>query len=431
MARFELSLALSLLWGCGARSALWLDDDGESSATASTSVGVTAGGFGGEGSSGGFGGFGGFGGAGGELSGGANVSASSSAVSSTSVSSGTGSECVVNVDCDDGIECTLDLCNSGFCGYSAIDLLCDDGLLCTDDECDSSLGCVNAHDDTLCDDGIACTIDSCDAAQDLCENDPCDNLCDDGLFCNGVERCDNSAGCTFGPDACTNVACATSTCSEGGDSCSHTFAPSCTPPDVHLLVTDAIGRLYQVSPYENPSVSLIATSSGSVHLDIAILGSRWFVVDGNLLELLPGTNQVLFNLGPLGANSLGAGPDGMLYAASQAVVRIDPDTGFATGLGTLPPGHSSSGDIAFLGDRMFISTDSPCGGSLVEFDVQTGVGTVLGGDGLGCVYGLAVAVGKLYILNCDGTIGTFDPDSGEVKIFATTSVEPYGADALP
>jgi len=78
-----------------------------------------------------------------------------------------------------------------------------------------------------------------------------------------------------------------------------------------------------------------------------------------------------------------------------------------------------------------VSTDSPCGGALVEFDVDLGSGTVLGGDGLGCVYGLAAVDGELYIVNCDGTIGTFDPNVGEVNIFATTSVQAYGADALP
>ena len=87
--------------------------------------------------------------------------------------------------------------------------------------------------------------------------------------------------------------------------------------------------------------------------------------------------------------------------------------------------------IVFLGDRMFVSTDSPCGGSLVEFDIDTGVATVLGGDGLGCVYGLANVDDVIYVVNCDGKIGTFDPDTGSVRIVASASVTTYGADTLP
>jgi hypothetical protein len=135
-----------------------------------------------------------------------------------------------------------------------------------------------------------------------------------------------------------------------------------------------------------------------------------------LRELVPMTNDEKASLPVPPANSLGAGPDGKLYAASDVVHRIDPDTGAATLLGLLPPGYVSSGDIAFLNGRMFISADGNCGGALVEFDLVTGTSLLLGGD---------------FVVNCDGKIGRFDPDTGEAQILSTPEVSVYGADALP
>lgn len=341
--------------------------------------------------------------------------------------------CTTDAECDDGIDCTFDTCEPEGCTHAAIDSVCDDGLFCTLDTCDGFTGCVNEPSDDVCDDGIACTIDTCNVAFDACENAPCDGGCNDFDFCDGVERCDNTRGCIDGPPACeTGVACATSLCFEAGDFCSHVYPPSCMVPDVHILVTDVSGALWDVTPFAATTQTPITGSAGATHLDIAVLGTRWFVADSVAIrELLPFTNTVIAELPFGGPNSLAAGPDGYLYAASNPVYRIDPDTGASELIGNLPIGHNSSGDIAFVGDRMFVSTDSGCGGALVELDVATGQSTVLGGDGLGCVYGLATIGGVLYIVNCDGKIGTFDPDTGEVSIFVDTTVQAYGADALP
>jgi streptogramin lyase len=191
-------------------------------------------------------------------------------------------------------------------------------------------------------------------------------------------------------------------------------------------------RLHAHSPYGGPNVT-VAPANGAVWFDVAILDGRWFVIDGSggLDELFPGTNQIKKALPGPAANSLGTGPDGFLYAASDQVYRIDPDTGASTLLGQLPAGYTSSGDVAFLDGQMYVSTDGPCGGSLVRFDTQGGTSTVIGGDGLGCVYGLAVANGTMFVVNCDGTVGTFDPTTGVVRVLSTTGVEVYGADVLP
>jgi hypothetical protein len=408
---------------CGARSTLEVDG--------ATDTSAASGGFGGAGGAGGRGGMGG-----------ATVVTVSSTVSTTesvtstaettsSVTTTSRPPCLSDDECDDGVPCTVDQCLPQGCISTPDDGLCDDGLLCTADHCDSAVGCYHPHSDAPCDDGLACTIDSCDDVSDSCENAPCDGACDDGNFCNGVERCDSAIGCTEGAPSCElDLPCAVDVCNEMAQSCQHAFPLFCFPPDVHLLVTDSGGRLYDVTPFHTPTQTLIATPK-AVHLDIAILDGRWFVMDSSLRELYPGTNDTKATISSLQANSLGAGPDHMLYAADTQVYRIDPDSGAFTVVGNLPPGHSSSGDLAFLGDRMFVSTDSPCGGALVELDLATGDSTVLGGDGLGCVYGLANVDGALYIVNCDGKIGTFDPDTGQVRILATTPVMAYGADALP
>ena len=338
-----------------------------------------------------------------------------------------------NTACDDGVVCTVDVCTASGCEHTSNDALCEDGLLCTVDVCEGLSGCDHQLKNTPCDDGIECTTDICDTDTDTCINSSCDSLCDDGVFCNGVERCDTTFGCTSGPLACTlGLGCESSMCSEGEDSCNHMVPPGCAAPDVHLLATDAAGALWDITPYGNTTATFLA-DGGLTYLDVAILGDRWFAVSTiSLVELTPGTNEVIQELGFLPVNSLAGGPDGMLYGAQEVVIRVDPDTGEQVEMGTLPFGHVSSGDIAFLGERMFVSTESGCGGTLVEFNLESGVGTVLGGDGLGCVYGLATGDdGDLFILNCDGKVGLFDPDSGEARIFATTGVTVYGADRLP
>jgi hypothetical protein len=309
---------------------------------------------------------------------------------------------------------------------------CDDGVFCTLDFCDAKLGCQSQFSDLVCDDGINCTSDHCDAATDSCRNEPCDGDCNDGVFCNGVERCDSTLGCVHGPPACgLGLPCSTDSCSEQNESCSHTGAGTCAPT-VKLLITDKSGNLLSVSPYGGPPTT-IAPTNGGTHYDVAILAGRWFAIDptDRLLELQPFTNTIKKAFMAPNANSLGAGPDGKLYAASTIVYRLDPDTGASTPLGNLPPGYQSSGDIAFLGNRMFISVDGPCSGALAEFDLMTGTSTLRGGDGLGCVYGLAAWNGTMFVVDCSGKIGTYDPDTGVVTVLSTPNMSVYGADVLP
>lgn len=363
----------------------------------------------------------------------ASTSSSAASSASSAASSTGGPPCLSDAECDDGVPCTVDTCEPTGCVHAPDDAACDDGKLCTADTCVPGVGCQHVHSDAMCDDGIGCTLDACDAASDTCQHTACDSMCEDGVFCTGVKRCDTTHGCTAGPPACQlGFPCSTNTCIEASKTCSDPPPGSCVPT-IRLLVATDDGTLLSVSPYGGAPVTVAATK-GTIHFDVAVLGGRWFVIDPStqqIVELFPMTNQAKKAFPGPDANSLGAGPDGKLYAASNIVYRIDPDTGAVTVLGSLPPGYSSSGDIAFLDGKMYISTDGPCGGALVLFDPVTASSTVLGGDGLGCVYGLAVSGGTMFILNCDGKIGTWDPATGVAHVLSTPGIKVYGADVLP
>ena len=85
-------------------------------------------------------------------------------------------------------------------------------------------------------------------------------------------------------------------------------------------------------------------------------------------------------------NSLVFGADGTLYAANSGLYTINTTTGAATLVGS-GGGYGSSGDLAFIGDSLYLSSVS--GDNLYELDVLTGIGTFIGNIGFGAVYGLA------------------------------------------
>ena len=128
-------------------------------------------------------------------------------------------------DCDDGVDCTIDDCDSvtDQCVSLPDDGFCDNGTFCDGEEwCDAVRDC-QPGDPPDCDDGVSCTVDQCDLDLDACVHDPVDTLCDDGLFCTGVETCDVRLGCQFGtrPDCDDGVACTVDTCDPRWEQCVH------------------------------------------------------------------------------------------------------------------------------------------------------------------------------------------------------------------
>ncbi len=76
---------------------------------------------------------------------------------------------------------------------------------------------------TQCDDGVDCTQDIC-ADDGRCVNVPNPTACDDEVYCNGVEQCDARRGCIAGtPIACNdNYTCTIDRCDEETKTCQHT-----------------------------------------------------------------------------------------------------------------------------------------------------------------------------------------------------------------
>jgi hypothetical protein len=108
-------------------------------------------------------------------------------------------------ECDDGIECTVDVCDedADSCESTIDDGLCSDGDPCTGEEiCDLELGCLPGVD-LNCSDGDTCTSDRCDpdAPPLYCVNEPSD-LDGDGFV---RTSCEGGTDCNDDPDGEENV----------------------------------------------------------------------------------------------------------------------------------------------------------------------------------------------------------------------------------
>ncbi len=100
-----------------------------------------------------------------------------------------GPPCTTASDCDDGVSCTLDVCDMALgCSHQPIDMICEDGEPCTTDTCDAS-GCVHAANSASCDDGTFCN------GFDTCGGSTCSVHA--GNPCAGATVCDEAGGrCT-------------------------------------------------------------------------------------------------------------------------------------------------------------------------------------------------------------------------------------------
>jgi hypothetical protein len=121
-----------------------------------------------------------------------------------------GGPCIDDAQCDDGIECTVGMCDATLraCRFLAADERCADGVYCNGAErCDPRIGCV-AGPPTSCSDATPCTIDRCDEVTQSCvrvERDvdgdgDVDGNCRPGADCNDLDpRIASSA-----PEICSN-----------------------------------------------------------------------------------------------------------------------------------------------------------------------------------------------------------------------------------
>jgi hypothetical protein len=174
--------------------------------------------------------------------------------------------CVEDTDCDDGLSCSIESCESGVCVYSTGICCqsvsdCGDGDACTVDLCGEGNQCMyvlgaNAdccNNDAECEDNNTCTTDAC--ADNLCvyqtstEAGCCtsDATCDDNDTCT-IDSCKNSkclnvntccqsdAACDDGDDVCT-----TDTCENGKCKFELSSSPNCCAPVLYTNNFDDTG----------------------------------------------------------------------------------------------------------------------------------------------------------------------------------------------
>jgi hypothetical protein len=91
----------------------------------------------------------------------------------------------------------------------------------------------------------------------------------------------------------------------------------------------------------------------------------------------------------LGVNSLVFDAAGTLYAASSQLFTINVGTAATTLIGNGSDSYSSSGDLAFVGGELYLSSSNSGNDKLVKLDTGTGAGTNVGDIGYPNVYGLA------------------------------------------
>ena len=165
-------------------------------------------------------------------------------------------KCVGDMDswkvCNDDNVCTDDSCDPGKgCVYKSIGNVCDlDENLCTVDVCQDSL-CVNT-DNVICDDGVDCTDDLCVFESGKCVFTVNQKSCDDGKPCTAdscdletlkeciheeIEDCCSTDVECDDEDSCTvNHQCIKNTCTKGINVCECTKSGDCD--DKNLCTTD-------------------------------------------------------------------------------------------------------------------------------------------------------------------------------------------------
>lgn len=154
-----------------------------------------------------------------------------------------------------------------------------------------------------------------------------------------------------------------------------------------LWIGDSQGNLGTVD-VASGTVNVIG-NMGPVMTDIAFdpSGNLYGITFGNLYSINQTTAAatLIGNLG-ISANSLVFDSAGTLYAANNALYSVNTSTGLASLIGNGGAAYSSSGDLAFINDKLYLSS---VGDSLVELNTSTGVGSLIGNIGYSAVYGLA------------------------------------------
>jgi len=129
---------------------------------------------------------------------------------------------------------------------------------------------------------------------------------------------------------------------------------------------------------------------GTTMTDIAFdpSGNLWGITFNSLYKIDKTTATSTF-VGNLGAsvNSLVFNSSGVLYTANSSLYTVNTTTGAANLVGNGGTAYGSSGDLAFVGGDLFLS--SAPGDNLVKLNTSNGTGSLIGNIGFSGVFGLA------------------------------------------
>ena len=159
-----------------------------------------------------------------------------------------------------------------------------------------------------------------------------------------------------------------------------------------LWVGDSSGQLGTVD-VATGNVNVIG-NMGATMTDIAFdqSGNLYGITFGSLYSINTSTAAAtLIGNHSLGGskNSLVFDASGTLYAANSSLFTLNTLTGASSLVGNGGDAYSSSGDLAFINNELFLSSSLGSGDTLVGLNTSTGAGTIVGSIGYSAVYGLA------------------------------------------
>lgn len=159
-----------------------------------------------------------------------------------------------------------------------------------------------------------------------------------------------------------------------------------------LWVSDSSARLETIDVVTGTTT--LVGNMGAVMFDIAFSPSgQLYGIDGTSLYSINSSTGATTLIGGSGGgtvNSLTFGSDGTLYGASTALYQFNVTTGSRAAVGaSFSNAAMSSGDLAFIGGNLYLSTSSSSFDRLQRINTSTGANTDIGSTGYDTVYGLA------------------------------------------
>jgi hypothetical protein len=170
------------------------------------------------------------------------------------------------------------------------------------------------------------------------------------------------------------------------------------------------GTIQTVGPGPDTPLTDIALSPDKKTLYGAASGGRLTIIDRSTWRTTETHDTPVEKL-----NALEVGPDGTIYGAGWDTVYTLLRDGTTTVLARFPDGLHSSGDLAFVGPRLFATVNNAANEALVEVDLATKTTRLIGTTNASCIYGIVGADSLLYGVTCYRSLVQIDITTAETK----------------